>query len=172
MHAASGERAARFGRLKVARRILACALPALLANACMIGPDHAPPEVDVPTHWATAESPLAVAGEPEQPMLWWQTFDDPVLSGLVEEALAQNLDVKAAGLRVVQARSSKTRAKELLVPVVTTGGGYLRRYTSENVKPDIEVNTDSVVLAAPPIPQLLDNFVVIGETPDVHLSRH
>lgn len=35
---------------------------------------------------------------------WWKIFRDPTLNKLVKKAYAQNLDIKSAGLRIVQAR--------------------------------------------------------------------
>ncbi|MBK6351654.1 MAG: TolC family protein [Proteobacteria bacterium] len=37
---------------------------------------------------------------------WWDTFDDPVLTHLVEQALAANSNIDAAGARVRQARAA------------------------------------------------------------------
>ncbi|EVU16012.1 putative outer membrane domain protein, partial [Vibrio parahaemolyticus V-223/04] len=41
----------------------------------------------------------------QQLQQWWQQFNDPTLNRLVELANEQNLDIEAAGLRIVQARS-------------------------------------------------------------------
>lgn len=38
-------------------------------------------------------------------LAWWQRFGDPTLTGLIEQALAANLDVRVAVLRVEEARS-------------------------------------------------------------------
>lgn len=36
---------------------------------------------------------------------WWRTFEDPALNDLIEIAVAQNLDLQAAGLRIYEARA-------------------------------------------------------------------
>lgn len=70
----------------------------------MVGPDFKPPTAPVKRNWIDYKDPLldaAPAVEPE----WWKTaFKDPVLDQLVELALAQNLSLRSAGLRVLQAR--------------------------------------------------------------------
>jgi NodT family efflux transporter outer membrane factor (OMF) lipoprotein len=47
----------------------------------------------------------ALQEEPAEIREWWTAFDDPVLTRLVHEAYEQNLSLRAAGLRVIQARA-------------------------------------------------------------------
>lgn len=137
----------------------------------MVGPDYKTRDVEVPTHWRATESPAVMAGEPEQPMLWWQSFGDPVLAGLVEEVLAESPDMKAAGLRVIQARSSKSSAKWLLGPIVRTEAGYARKYMSENVRPDVEVDKGKVWVH-PLLAAIAPKGVQIKEAPQVSFADH
>ena len=43
---------------------------------------------------------------------WWTVFNDPVLNQLMEEAYQQNLSLRAAGLRVLQARRPGHKPRE------------------------------------------------------------
>jgi NodT family efflux transporter outer membrane factor (OMF) lipoprotein len=61
------------------------------------------PEADVNSSWL--ESSPALQEEPAEIREWWTAFDDPVLTRLVHEAYEQNLSLRAAGLRVIQARA-------------------------------------------------------------------
>jgi len=47
---------------------------------------------------------------------WWRSFGDPVLTSLVERALAQNLDLQQASARVTQARAALKGANAALLP--------------------------------------------------------
>ena len=69
--------------------------------ACAIGPNYHPPEVEEPPAFRGEEAPAAtsIADLP-----WWEVFRDPVLKGLIEQALAQNYDLRIAASRVEQAR--------------------------------------------------------------------
>jgi len=69
----------------------------------MVGPDYTRPDVDINPEWL--ESSTALQQEPAEIRDWWIVFDDPVLTGLVHEAYEQNLSLRAAGLRVIQARA-------------------------------------------------------------------
>ena len=49
---------------------------------------------------------------------WWKTFNDPTLNKLVDRAYVQNLDIKSAGLRIVQARTALGISEGLSFPQV------------------------------------------------------
>jgi multidrug efflux system outer membrane protein len=77
-----------------------------LAGACTVGPTPHRPEsvVDEASRFANAapeqEAPAASIGR------WWESFDDPVTSRLVERAIAHNTDLRAAAGRVMAARGA------------------------------------------------------------------
>jgi len=90
----------------VAARLTAISLLALFAlGACTkVGPDFESPEAPLQESWL-AESDTDVKAEPADLNTWWQVFDDPVLTQLVDAAFRQNLTLQAAGLRVLEARA-------------------------------------------------------------------
>jgi NodT family efflux transporter outer membrane factor (OMF) lipoprotein len=94
-------------------------LALLLALAdCTVGPDYQAPDTALaPFHNATALQARTAAAAPRLEA-WWTGFDDPVLNGLVERALAQNLDLAAAIGRVQQARAAAQAAGAQLLPTV------------------------------------------------------
>jgi len=61
---------------------------------------------------------------------WWQVFDDPTLQALIRDAIANNLDLRAAMARVEEARARAGIAKSLLYPEVNGGAGYRVRGAS------------------------------------------
>jgi NodT family efflux transporter outer membrane factor (OMF) lipoprotein len=93
-------------RAQLARRTFGSGLAAfLLMTGCtMVGPDYEPPETTVMSEWMELDDPLLRDQSLVDPEWWSSAFKDPVLDRLVEEALAQNLSLRAAGLRVLQAQ--------------------------------------------------------------------
>jgi multidrug efflux system outer membrane protein len=79
------------------RKLLALLLLAGLSG-CAVGPDYERPKTDLPTHWRVDYPAAADAANTR----WWEQFGDPVLTQLIEAALRQNLDVRAAAARVDQ----------------------------------------------------------------------
>ncbi len=105
------------------RLSLPMALPMALAAAglssCAVGPDYRPPASPLAGPYPSAALTATQPDARPAAVLdhWWSSFDDPVLSDLVVEALAQNLDIAAAGARVDQARAAARAAGAALAPV-------------------------------------------------------
>ncbi len=107
-------------------------LLALIVPACSgdwlphadLAPDYQPAQFVVPASWHGA-SPFVEAkpsdGELRQD--WWKLYNDPVLNGLEEQAMAANPDLQAAAERFVQARDMMMRARSRRIPHVGLGVG-------------------------------------------------
>ena len=64
---------------------------------------------------------------------WWETFNDPILTALVERGAQQNLSIEAAGLRIVQARAALGISDALIFPQQQQLNGNLGPvYQNEN----------------------------------------
>jgi NodT family efflux transporter outer membrane factor (OMF) lipoprotein len=129
---------------RAARPGAALALAALLAG-CVVGPDFHRPENAPPAGWpaldAAAAAPAAAASAAPASRLvaraydgrtWWAVFGDPILDGLVDEALRQNLDLQTAALRIEEARAQRGAAAAQGRPTVSGNGIAGRQRASEN----------------------------------------
>jgi len=77
----------------------------LLALAgCMVGPDFKRPKTEVSTDWLESGDPRVSAASTTY-RNWWSAFNDPVLDRLIERAYRENLTLRQAGVRVLQARA-------------------------------------------------------------------
>jgi len=54
---------------------------------------------------------------------WWETFDDPQLTALIEEALGQNLSLQQSWARLRQAQALAVKSGAALYPDLTLGAG-------------------------------------------------
>ena len=57
-----------------------------------------------------------VESGPANDTAWWRTFHDPVLDSLVQTAYRQNLTLRVAGLRILEARAQRAIAAGELFP--------------------------------------------------------
>ncbi|PFG58500.1 outer membrane protein TolC [Vibrio sp. ES.051] len=98
-------------------------------TACTtVGPDYAHPQpAPLPSDWSVQKSAKNTQQSEQQLQQWWQQFNDATLNQLVELASKQNLDLEAAGLRIVQARSLLGISTNLQYPQVQTVSGNLAR---------------------------------------------
>jgi len=101
-------------------------LVSLAVAGCTLGPDYKRPEVDLPKDYGVAQS---TAQLPEK---WWTLFQDPVLDKLVDEALANNRDLRIAGERVEQSRAQVRIARSGLWPDAGVQYGASRSRSSGN----------------------------------------
>jgi len=70
---------------------------------CMVGPNFQQPKATVSETWL--ETDPRVSAESTTYREWWKAFDDPVLDHLVERAYEDNLSLRSAAVRVLQARA-------------------------------------------------------------------
>ena len=103
--------------------LVALALAAALAGCAVTQPK--PPELDLPAPTATAAQDALLAR-------WWTAFDDPVLTALIEEAFANNLDLRGALARIEAARALVLLSQSYLYPSVNGRVGASRSRQSQS----------------------------------------
>ena len=105
-------------------------------SACTtVGPEFEKPQVAVAPGWLQAGTEK-VSTDPATYREWWKSFNDPVLSTLIERAYQNNLTLQIAGLRVYEARAIlgvATGAKFPQIQQLTGGAGKI--WLSENAEP-------------------------------------
>jgi outer membrane protein, multidrug efflux system len=114
------------------------ALGLLAAAGCMVGPDYKRPETKVPSTWdgqevVTPDTPSKTNINPVELVDWWNAFNDPTLSSLVEKAISANLDVRLAEARIRQARAAMGVAGAPLWPQLNSSALYQRSQGSSEV---------------------------------------
>ncbi len=116
-----------------------CQLPKWAKNGFKVGPEYCrPPAASVADNWIDSDDPRVLI----QPPLyhdWWSVFQDPVLNNLVDSSYQQNLTLREAGTRVMQARAARAMVVGDLFPQTQQlSGGYTRNQLSLAVQPALE----------------------------------
>lgn len=88
-------------------------LTSLLSGCYKLGPDFAPPEVKVADGWLDHDNATLKRGDFRE---WWKVFKDPALDRVIDAAYRQNLGLKAAAVRILEARAQFGIAKGQLFP--------------------------------------------------------
>jgi NodT family efflux transporter outer membrane factor (OMF) lipoprotein len=107
-------------------------LPLLVALAvlagCTVGPDYKAPD----TRLAPFHNPVQakVTSSNVDLATWWQGFNDPQLASIVNQVLAQNLDLAVSLARVEQARAVAQAAGAQLYPTVDAVGSATKQRQS------------------------------------------
>jgi multidrug efflux system outer membrane protein len=104
----------------------ACCL--CLASACVQGPDYERPAVEVPSAYRFGDP----SGDPAfAEHAWWGGFKDPILDGLVAEALANNRDLRIATYRVDEFAAVLAGTRSQGFPQIGYGASASRQRASE-----------------------------------------
>jgi len=109
-------------------RTSALTLGALLGLVgCTVGPDYKAPDAPAVPHWKDPAAQGDLTREQTDPdPRWWLSFNDPVLTDLIEKGIAGNLDVKQAVIRVLEARQSIATARAAGLPSLSGNASYSR----------------------------------------------
>jgi outer membrane protein, multidrug efflux system len=100
------------------------------AAACTVGPDYSTRsagELGVPDRYVGA----AENGAADDVSAWWTGFNDPVLTELIDRALAANPDIAQSISRVLQARESLAQTRGGTLPQVSTSARDGRNFNSD-----------------------------------------
>jgi len=109
---------------------------------CTVGPNYRPPApgaLSVPDTYY--QRPAGTA--PADLAQWWNQFDDPLLTRLIDDATAGNLDLAVASARLTQARESLVQARAGLVPTVTGSAGAGRNFGPGNDRSSFSIGADA-----------------------------
>jgi NodT family efflux transporter outer membrane factor (OMF) lipoprotein len=91
----------------------------LCLPGCAVGPSYRKPATTLEKfHSAAAVEARSTSAPTPALETWWEGFNDPILSRLVQRARDQNLDLAAALARVQQARAAAREAGAQLLPTV------------------------------------------------------
>ncbi|THD80515.1 MAG: efflux transporter outer membrane subunit [Phenylobacterium sp.] len=145
-------------------RAVAAALAALLLASCAAGPDFkkpAPPTVSsytAPPVSTTVATPNVTGGEAQRfasgadiPADWWTLFHSRSLNDLVEAALVNNHDLKAAQAALAQAHETTLAQRGAYFPTVTAGFAGSRQRTPDSLAPTPATNATQYSLFTPQV---------------------
>ena len=128
-----------------------------MSAACTVGPRYSRPAAPTPQTFSEAPAGRTAAPDTVSVARWWTAFQDPVLERLIARAVAGNLDVEIAAVRVREARAARGIATSRALPQVDASAAYSRTQRSEAVPP-----FDSATGAATPFGARVQDTFEVG----------
>jgi NodT family efflux transporter outer membrane factor (OMF) lipoprotein len=110
-------------------------------QGCTVGPDYLTPDVVTPDAWHEQAVQGLSTGQANL-QTWWTYFDDPVLSELINKTEQNNLDLKIASSRIMEARAFRGFAHGEYYPDIDGKGAYSRSRSSKDLTPTIPSGFD------------------------------
>ncbi|MEO7469472.1 MAG: TolC family protein, partial [Sphingobium limneticum] len=105
---------------------------ALMLSACAAGPNYHAPQTSALGVPATYSQGDSAALSDTDLATWWTRLNDPALSSLIDNAIANNLDIVQAQARLRQARESLRQANASFLPQVSGSATGGRNYSSQD----------------------------------------
>jgi multidrug efflux system outer membrane protein len=104
-----------------------------LAGCTAVGPQYTRPDVAQPQAFRFQESEARDLAN----VAWWKQFNDPVLDGLIDEALRNNRDLRVAAARVEEFIGRVTTTRSQGLPQLGYGASGARDRISERLDTSI-----------------------------------
>jgi NodT family efflux transporter outer membrane factor (OMF) lipoprotein len=115
--------------------LILLALLLAAAGCAKVGPDFAAPPVTVSPKWLdTADQ--RVNTSTEEYRAWWRVFNDPALDRLIDAAYRENLTLRLAGVRVLEARAQLGIATGNLYPQTQQAFGSVEKVRLSQRSPE------------------------------------
>lgn len=105
---------------------------AALSGCAVVGPDYAQPGLQAPAQWRGLPQGAATdtPADPQRLAQWWEQLQEPLLSGLIRDALTRNLDLRTAQARLRESRARADLATAGLSPTLDASASARRGESS------------------------------------------
>lgn len=113
----------------------------VLFSGCVVGPDYNVPDVSLPNTW-NENLDEGIVQDSTELAQWWVLLEDPLLNRLIEDAGKQNLDLKEAYSRVIEARARRGVTTGQLFPKIDATSSYKRFRNSQNTLGSLPVGVE------------------------------
>lgn len=111
-------------------------LGAALLTACAVGPNYHRPTTPVDAHFVNAGEPgFAETSAIEK---YWESFQDPLLNSLVDDAIAHNNTLAAAAANLHAARAARRLTGFDQFPTITASASYTHELYAEEQLPGVD----------------------------------
>jgi NodT family efflux transporter outer membrane factor (OMF) lipoprotein len=134
--------------------LLAAIACCLLQTACVVGPKYTRPSVpdppaykELPQEASQAENQWKIARPHDTAIRgkWWETFQDPQLNELEEQAGSSNQNIAAAAANFLAARALVRQARSQYFPTLTTNPSIMNSRPSPGQYGGLQTGTSSGV---------------------------
>jgi multidrug efflux system outer membrane protein len=102
----------------------------LILTGCVVGPTYQAPAPTAPDHWSANP---ADASSAQALKSFWTSFDDPILTRLIQQAIDSNYDLKIAGQRIRAAYDAVRVARASGLPQAGIGAAAESRRETQTI---------------------------------------
>jgi NodT family efflux transporter outer membrane factor (OMF) lipoprotein len=133
-------------------------------NGLKVGPNYHGVQAATEKHWIDADD-KRVRQEPTDLVQWWSVFHDPVLDGLIDRACRQNLTLREAGFRILEARAQLGISEGNFFPQTQTATAGYQKSVNSGANPQTYVVNGSVTGGFTPTGGTTQSGIFTGDGP-------
>jgi len=121
------------------RTIILALLTTSFLAGCSMTPDYQRPDVSTPASFSAGAAQATPINAD-----WWTNFNAPALNTLMDQAIAQNNDIRAGVYRVEQARANLKIAGASLLPSIGGSAGTVRTFNNnpDSARSNVSLGAD------------------------------
>jgi multidrug efflux system outer membrane protein len=120
-------------------------IAAALLSGCSMAPKYVQPDLPVPPSWPVGDAYLAQSEATLPALSYRQVFTDPRLATVIEQALANNRDLRIAAANIAAARAQSRIQQAAQLPRVDIGAGGTRfdnGTANQNRNQNVDIGND------------------------------
>jgi len=116
-----------------------CAAPSkYFRSGFKVGPNYIPPSSRTAEDWIDAND-ISLIKRSEDLAQWWSVLEDPQIEQLINTAVRQNLTLREAGYRILQARAARAMVAGSLFPQEQEAFGAQARLSASKAAANTEL---------------------------------
>ena len=116
--------------------VTACLLTAATLSGCLsVGPNYERPELVTPDAWSRSVSESFTTNAPSIET-WWELFGDDTLNGLIDQCSTNNLELRIAAERILEAAAIRGISRSEWYPQIDGVGAVTATRSSEAILPE------------------------------------
>ncbi len=116
-------------------RLIFAGIAAASLMSCTVGPNFVPPRMNLPAQFTEhVATPAEIAATTAELAAWWNSFNDPILTRLIANGIAGNINIRIADQRLLEARAERDEAASGAYPTVNAIGEVSRARSSTTLE--------------------------------------
>ena len=116
-----------------------------LLSGCSMAPKYVQPAMPVPASWPAGDAYLAQSEAALPVMTWREVFTDPRLAAVIEQALANNRDLRVAAANIAAARAQSRIQSAAQLPRIDASAGrtqFDNGTANQNRNQDVDIGNN------------------------------
>ncbi len=111
-------------------------------TACSVGPDYQAPSFSFLSEWIKQDTVIHSTQAPVS-TTWWESFNDPLLTNYINQAVQKNKDIEIAKANILKARAARSQTNASFWPSLGFTSSNGKSKTTDNISTRYDSSFDA-----------------------------